>query len=292
MKNFILFFVFIHFTSNGFGQMLLNQDGEAFTTDPFFNADFIKNNKIKTIKGTYSFKKNKDLIRKVPGSYTYEFNKKGRLSSSIDIRWNGKTLDTTLQYYEYNQLGAITTLKKSENNGITLQEFLRDSLNRITSTSNYRVTLNENGEVVKKNEMNTETMRYSNEKRTTYNSYNLPYLISYDKYNEDGYKTSSIDKLKMGGTIYKKKYDYNNKGLLISIETFYDTHPDPVEELKFKYDAFGNLMERHEFKQGVFTKDFQVIFDTKTGLLHSIIDRNPASNFMSIIRFTKYEFYP
>jgi len=291
LKNLLLFCSLIFVTPSGFGQMLLNQDGEAFTTDPFFNSKFIQNNKIKTIKGTYSFKKNKDLIRKVPGSYTYKFNKKGRLNSCIDIRWNGKTLDTTLQYYEYNQLGAIISIKKSENNGVTLQEFQRDSLNRIISTSNYRVILNDKGEVVKKNEMNTETMRYSKEKRTTYNSYNLPYLISYDNYNEDGYKTSSIDKLKMGGTIYKKEYDYNDKGLLISIETFYDKHLKPVEELNFKYDNFGNLMERHEFKQGVFTKDFQVIFDTKTGLLHSIIDRNPVNNFMSIIRFTKYEFY-
>jgi len=291
LKNLLLFFSLIFLIPIGFGQMILNQDGEAFTTDPFFNSNFIQNNKIKTIKGTYSFKKNKDLIRKVPGSYTYKFNKKGRLNSCINIRWNGKTLDTTLQYYEYNQLGAIISIKKSENNGVTLQEFHRDSLNRIISTSNYRVILDDQGEVVKKNEMNTETMQYSNEKRTTYNSYNLPYLISYDNYNEDGYKTSSIDKLKMGGTIYKKEYDYNDKGLLISIDTFYDKHLKPVEELKFKYDNFGNLMERHEFKQGVFTKDFQVIFDTKTGLLHSIIDRNPVNNFMSIIRFTKYEFY-
>ena len=95
----------------------------------------------------------------------------------------------------------------------------------------------------------------------------------------------------MGGTVYKKNYSYNEKGLLINIKTFYDKHPKPVEELKFKYDSFGNIIERHEFKQEVFVKDFQIIFDTKTGLLHSIIDRNPVNNFMSIIRFTHYEFY-
>ena len=44
-------FPFVH------GQMILNQNGEAFTGDPFFNADFIQRNKIKTIKGQYSFKK-------------------------------------------------------------------------------------------------------------------------------------------------------------------------------------------------------------------------------------------
>ena len=100
--------------------MILNQNGEAFTGDPFFNADFIQRNKIKTIKGQYSFKKNKDLIRSVPGNYIYEFNKEGRLIASIDIRWNGKSLDTTLKHYEYNKQGLIISLKKSEDGGVTL----------------------------------------------------------------------------------------------------------------------------------------------------------------------------
>lgn len=270
--------------------MILNQNGEAFTNDPFFNTEFIQKNKIKSIKGEYSFKKNKDLIRSVPGSYTYEFNKNGSLSSCIDIRWNGKSLDTTVQFYDYNN-GFIVSIKKSENKGVTQEVFKRDSLNRIISQSNYRVTINDKGEILNKVEMNTETMNYHNDRKTTYNSYKLPYLISYDEFNEDGYKTCSVDKLKMGGTIYKKNYAYNNKGLLTSIKTFYDKHPKPVEELKFQYDGFGNIIERHEFKQEVFINDFQIIFDTKTGLLHSIIDRNPMNNFMSIIRFTDYMFY-
>ena len=275
----------------GMSQMILNQNGEAFTSEPFFNNEVINKNRIHRITGEYSFKKNKDLIRAVPGSFTYEFNNNGYLSSSIDIRWNGKSLDTTVKYYSYNQKGSIISLKKSENQGITLQEFKRDSLNRIISQANYRVSLNGKGEVLNKTEMNTETMEYTNKRKTTFNSYKLPYLISYDEYNEDGYKISSIDKLKMGGTMYKKLYIYNKKGLLVNIKTFYDRHENPVEELKFQYDDFGNLIERHEIKQEVFIRDLQIIFDNKTGLLHSIIDRNPINNFMSIIRFTNYEFY-
>ena len=271
--------------------MILNQNGEAFTGDPFFNADFIQRNKIKTIKGQYSFKKNKDLIRSVPGSYIYEFNEEGRLIASIDIRWNGKSLDTTLKHYEYNKQGLIISLKKSEDGGITLVEYKRDSLNRIVCQSNYRVILNQLGKVIKKTSMNSESMSYHKEKKTTYNSYNLPYLISYDEYNEDGYKIRAIDKLKMGGTVYKKDFSYNEKGLLMNIKTFYDKHPEPVEEYDFKYDVFGNILERQEYKQGVLIRDFQIIFDTKTGLLHSIIDRNPVTNFMSIVRFTEYKYY-
>ena len=95
----------------------------------------------------------------------------------------------------------------------------------------------------------------------------------------------------MGGTVYKKDFSYNEKGLLMNIKTFYDKHPEPVEEYDFKYDIFGNILERQEYKQGVLIRDFQIIFDTKTGLLYSIIARNPVTNFMSIVRFTDYKYY-
>jgi hypothetical protein len=131
--------------------MIFNQNGEAFTNEPFFNSQFIKNNQILTITGDYSFKKNKDLIRKVPGSFTYGFNRSGQLISSINLRWNGKTIDTTVQYYTYNELGSVVGVKKTENNGVTLNDFERDSLNRITAQINYRVSINNKGEVLKKN---------------------------------------------------------------------------------------------------------------------------------------------
>ena len=115
--------------------------------------------------------------------------KTAALAHAIDIRWNGKSLDTTVQFYDYNKTGFTVSIKKSENKGVTLQEvFKRDSLNRIVSQSNYRVTINDKGEILKKVEMNTETMNYHNDRKTTYNSYKLPYLISYDEFNEDGYK--------------------------------------------------------------------------------------------------------
>ena len=291
MKVVLLFGILYLISFTGYGQMILNQDGEAFTKQPFFNSEFIKNNKIKSLLGTYSFKKNNDMIRHVPGSYEYNFNADGRLISVINHQWNGKRIDTTVQFYAYNNAGFLTSIKKTENDGITLQEFGLDSLNRVISVSNFRISIDESGNVLKKTEMNTETMQYIKNKKTTFNSYNLPYMTSHDEYNEDGYKMYSIDKLKMGGTMYKKQYSYNEKGLVISIDTYYDRNPKPVESLKFNYDEFNNILERHEFKQGVFIRDLQVIFDTKTGLLYSIIDRNPRNNFMSIIRFTKYTYH-
>ena len=79
------------------------------------------------------------------------------------MRWNGKP-----RYYiktlRIQQEGLIISLKKSEDGGVTLVEYKRDSLNRIVCQSNYRVILNQLGKVIKKTSINSESMSYHKEK--------------------------------------------------------------------------------------------------------------------------------
>ena len=98
--------------------MILNQSGEAFEAHQFFNEQFIKKNGIKKIKGSYSFKKNGERIRETPGSYSYTFDQKGRLVSIVDLKWNGKELDTLVHYYSYNKAGALSTIKKASSEAL------------------------------------------------------------------------------------------------------------------------------------------------------------------------------
>ena len=129
------------------------------------------------------------------------------------------------------------------------------------------------------------------EKKITHNSYGLPYMISFETSDQDGYLLSSQDKLKRSGTISVKKYNYNKTGYLVGIDTFYDKNPDPVETLTFSYDPFGNITERLKKKMNVLVNDLQIIYDNKTQLLYSLIRRNPSTNYMEIIRFTSYEYF-
>ena len=185
--------------------MILNQGGQAFNKPQFFNEQFIKKNGIKKVTGSYSFKKNGDRIREAPGSYSYSFDEQGRLISIIDLKWNGKKLDTTLHFYSYNHDGILSNIKESEFGGITEKEMRYDSLDRIIKIVNFRITLDDDGNTINKTEINEETYSYNGIKKTTYNSYGLPYLISFDTFDEDGYLLSSQDKLKRSGTVSKKK---------------------------------------------------------------------------------------
>ena len=273
------------------GQMILNQSGQAFSKPQFFNEQFIKKNSIKKVSGTYSFKKNGDRIRETPGHYSYSFDEQGKLISIIDLKWNGKKLDTLVYYYSYNKDGILTNIKESEFGGITEKEMHYDSLDRIIKIVNFRVILDKNGNTINKTEINEETYSYNGIKKITYNSYGLPYLISFNTFDEDGYLLSSQDKLKRSGTVSIKKYKYDEKGYLKGIDTFYDKNPEPVETTTFAYDPFGNITERLQKKMNTLVNDLQIIYDTKTQLLYSIIRRNPSTNFMEIIRFTGYEYF-
>jgi hypothetical protein len=272
--------------------MILNQNGEAFIEPQFFNTAFIIKNKIKSIHGSYSFKKDGDLIREVPGSYTYTFDQSGKLTSMIDIKWNGKTLDTIVHYYSFDSSGKLCITKESEFGGITQKEMLYDSIGRIASITNFRVAVDKFGTTIKSTEVNQETFSYHGGKKTTYNSYGLPYLISSEETDTDGYLVSRKEKLKRSGTLSTKKYQYNEKGYLDVIETYYNKTIEPVESVSFLYDPFGNLTERLDKKMNILVNELQLIYDDKTQLLYSIIRRDPSTNFMAIIRFKTYEYYP
>ena len=271
--------------------MILNQNGQAFNKPQFFNEQFIKKNGIKKIQGSYSFKKNGERIREAPGSYSYNFDRTGRLTSILDLKWNGKKIDTLVHYYGYNNEGTLSTIKKSEYGGITEKKMSYDSLQRLIKIINFRVTIDDSGGTINRTEVNEETFTYNGIKRTTHNSYGLPYLISFDTFDDDGYLVSSHDKLKRSGTLSIKKYRYGDKGYLSEIETFYGKNSEPVETIAYSYDPFGNLTERLQKKMNTLVNDLQIIYDTKTQLLYSIIRRNPSTNFMDIIRFTGYEYY-
>ena len=61
--------------------------------------------------------------------------------------------------------------------------------------------------------------------------------------------------------------------------------------MKFKYDDLGNLVEKHIYKNGVFTMDIQIIYNSKSKLLSAVLTRQVSTGFILILRFQDYEFF-
>ena len=88
-----------------------------------------------------------------------------------------------------------------------------------------------------------------------------------------------------------RKFEYNEKGLLAAIRKSSNVNGVYDEELLFKYDDLGNLLEKHIYKNGQYVSDIQVIYNLDTKLLSSILTRTVETNFIKILRFKEITFY-
>jgi hypothetical protein len=275
--------------------MINNLSGDAFTDKPFFDRKFIKRNRIKSIDGHYSRKKDGDIVRPTNDFFKYSFDTTGNLISTFQVKSDLGKKDTCINDYVYDENNRLKIHRKTESGGHTAYHYQYDSLNRVTSIEQRRDILNLKGEVISSISINKETMKYfkieSGYKKVTYNSYGLPYMEEFETWDADGYKLEEIQRLRMGTGEYKKKFYYNERGLLSSWAIFYNDLEKPVKEVQYKYDHFGNVIERMNFKEGVFTGELQIIYDNKTQLLGSTIEKLAGNDFMIILRLTEIRFY-
>ena len=275
--------------------MINNISGNAFTDAPYFDQKIILANKIKSIEGTFSRKKDGDIIRATNDVFNYKFDSLGRLESILQTKTDALKKDTTIQFYFYDSLNRLIMQRKTEFGGVSAYYFDFDSIGRVVKITQKRDVLDKFGNLKQSFLMNQEYKTYEQSslgsKTIVSNNYNLPYKEEWEIRNADGYLLESIENFKMIELLKSKKYFYNEKGLLSSIAIYENNTPNPIEENIFKYDALGNLIEKHTKRNGIFIKDLQIIYDNKTQLLGSFIQREVASNLMYIVRFKDYKFY-
>lgn len=275
--------------SNCWGQFIDNSKGDAFTTVPFFNAEFVKSSRLKSIKGTISIKKQNDMFREQKGHFAYYFNEKGQIITIEEIHQFGAKIDTLKQFYSYDALGHLIC-HKTVSHGATLSTYYQyNEAGWVISLEKYNessTSLTEEGD---KNLLLKEHLEYQKTDsllvKKKFNNYGLPYSTETFSYSKDGYLLESNEQLKMVGTRYNKHYSYNEKGLLSSISSFYNDDNDAYEELCFSYDLYGNLSAKHLMSMGQLTKEIQVIYDEKNYLFSYIIYHDPSNGSMELIKF-------
>lgn len=281
---------------SGSAQLLLNQEGEAFTDIPFFNRNMIFPKHIKTIEGKYSTKNSGEIIQESSDWFRYRFDEKGRLCESLDIRTINNKKDTVLHQYKYDSLNQVIEHRKTENKGFTTVKKTYDSLHRLASEVTCREVYSyQKNQVLQSTIVNTEYFQHvnhQNEKELLRcNSEKLPYLNEIRTYNNLGYLSEKKNVFLISGEEFTTKYTYDEQGLLIAKTQNHANDVLADEEWNYRYDSFGNLIEIKCSKFGQLQKDLQIIFDTKTQLLGSTIVRNVQNNSLLILRFTKYTYY-
>tara|TARA_R110002072_G_scaffold282761_1_gene445780 strand:+ start:88 stop:972 length:885 start_codon:yes stop_codon:yes gene_type:complete len=291
----ISIFIFLFFTLSASAQVLDNQLGNAFTDKPFFNEKFIHQNQIKQLSGYYVLKKKGELMKTTEYKYVYDFDQDGHLISSYETMPNDGTRDTIWNKYEYDSHNNLSVFKKTDQDGFTSVYYEYDSIGRVISEE-YKREIDSGNHVISRTlTFNKEHLKYFDfdrqMKRTRYNSYDLPYLDEFFNYNELGYLVERIERVKMTSNVYTYLYEYNDRGLLSAIRKASNRQENFLEELTFKYDELGNIVEKHITKNGVFTTDIQIIYNSKSKLVSSIITRQVSTGYMTILRFKEVEYY-
>jgi len=227
--------------------------------------------------------------------YVYNFNKSGDLASTFETCPDDGTKDTIWNIYEYNAQNNLAVHKKTDQDGFTSVYYEYDSLDRVVSEEFKREIASDEDTSIRYLTFNKERLKYADfegqTKRTRYNNYDLPYLDEFWNYNELGYIVERTERIKMTSDIYTYAYSYNEKGKLASIGKSSNSQDELIEELRFKYDELGNLLEKSIYKKGVFTTDIQIIYNSKSKLVSSIITRQVSTGFLMILRFNEFEFF-
>lgn len=271
-----------------------NSGGEAFTNKPFFNKAFIANNKIKSIKGRFNYKKSGQAMYQTEYYYAYNFNRNGQLTSTYETRKDDGTADTTWNEYIYDALGSLIEHKQGTRKGKSSTIYRLDDKKRVVAEEYLTESIDSTGQktVVL---VNSETMTYDDFglqlKKTVSNSYGLPYKTEMTYYDENGYLLEREERFSRTSNFHKQLYTYNEKGLLASITTFQKGNANPVEEERYQYDTYGNLTEKHLYKNGVFTTDTQIVYNEQTKLMTAVIIREVKTDFLMVIRFGEYEYF-
>jgi hypothetical protein len=287
-------FFFLVLSNVVFGQMLDNRYGTAFTDKPFFNVDFIRENKVHKLNGKFTYKKPGDMMRETQYMYVYEFDSLGRLNTSFETRKDDGTVDTTWNVYVYNETNQLIEHKRGDGKGFTSTGYEYDEKGNQTKESYIREYIDSLG-IAQRTVLNSETMKYEyydlQVKKTVYNNYELPYKYEIIKYNELGYLVEREERLIMTMSITTIKYTYNDRGYIASISSFEGSNMIPTEEFLYIYDDYGNLLEKHLYRNGVFTTEFVMIYNEKSKLLSYVLTRDVATNFIMILGLKDYEFF-
>ncbi len=294
VKNcFFLFTCVLFICTSVSAQLLDNSQGLAFTDYPFFNKKFIASAKIKEIKGEYTFKKQGDKMRESNFVYVYQFDSIGRIIQHYETAKGEIVNDTVVRNYVYNENGDLIALKKSQKSGFLSTEFVYDSLHRVVQEDVFREIDSANSllnpNIERRILWNSERMEYNQYngqfKKRIYNSNNVPYLEVTKLYDTLGYLKSVEEYYLISRRRLQSIYSYSDKGCISNITTSDISKETPLEEVRFAYDNYSNLLSKEVFKNGIFTTEYQVIYSNSTGLLSSILIREISSNFISIIRF-------
>lgn len=279
-------------------QLILNSNCQAFTDQAYFNPEFIKRNKIKSIHGQTSSKKVNDVIRAQDLVQNFDFDEHGRVVKQMYSHHSfGNRTDTTTIIFIYDSLGRLKTRRQNDNFSFYSYNYTYDSAGNIIKEtycrdencgpSKYDFKLGNQYEII------SETYKYTVENgkkvRTYFNNFGREYQKKEFEFSPKNYLMNE----KMIYTLTSRqtmeiKYEYNEQGLCIS--RFEQPVDGPKISIAYDYDKRGNLTEYDYYIDDEPVTHKELVYDNSTMLITATLSKEVRTDVITIVKFT-YDFY-
>jgi hypothetical protein len=288
----------LFFGQHAKAQIILNDKCQAFTDQAYFNPEFIKRNKIRSIHGSISSKRTKDIIRDLGLVQNFDFDREGRVIKQMYSHHSfGYRTDTTTIIFIYDEKGRLKTRRQNDNFSFYSYNYEYDSAGNVIKEtycrdencgpSKYEFKLGNQYEII------SETFKYSIKDRKRikryFNNFGKEYQQLESEYNTLNYLMDE----KMFYSITSRqtmeiKYEYNEQGFCIS------RTERPVEGpkliLAYEYDKQGNLLEFDNFVDEEQITHKELLYDKGTMLLNAVLSKELRTDIITINKLT-YDFY-
>lgn len=298
MKSFLLnIFILLGLCTSA---QILDLNKPLFSDEPFFNSNFIRLNKIKSIKGSRSSKKVKDIIRTKGLDFYYEFNTAGNLTMQISTFHDARLRkDTNVINYYYDNNNNLKLIRKNDTYGYYSHEYSYDKsggINKQTYCREENLCDAKNYfQLGNRYVIMSDSFSYSQPsenqiKKIFYNNYKKPYKEQIDYYNNLGYLIEEYTKFLIGNKKSKVTYEYDEKGRIIKIITAENLNINDTKTERFFYDELGNILEIKIYENDTYKISKQFLYDKKTYLLTAQLIQEVETEFVKIIQY-QYTFY-
>lgn len=274
-------------------QLLNTKNGSLFADQPFFNDEVVHDAKIKRIVGEYSFKKVGEPIQATKEIYALEFDKTGRMLSTVETRKNDGTKDSNWVIFSYTEAGQIKIIKKGKKESLAGKQFNFNN----QGICDEEITFVEikKKEAIIKEVLYVETIKINlgpnKVQRIYFNNYTLPYLTETTHLDSTGKMIEKIEEFTVSQQKTTTRFAYSEKGYLTSITKITSEPAAKNEEIRYHYDEKGNVTEQLNFENGSLTTETSFLYNATTQFLVNLIQRNVANNSLVLIRFKPYEFF-
>ena len=287
----ILHVVFIICSLNVRGQFINNDRGSAFSDQAFFNPAYIQALRIQRLTATISIKKKNDGIRLTKDELIYHFDTTGNLIQLEQIKNSNGKFETTNQYFNYDSSARLIESKKDRGTNWFVTHFNYDSLGRI----------HERIESIISKETQ-EIPSFITYERIEYTMLEEGVLKKYFDENKQEFKEQTIissdldlvvetEKWKMSIHPTRKEFLLND-GRLASLTIYTENKDLPIEQNCFAYNNDGELESKEILKDGVFTNEWQLLYDPNSKIISALINQDKATGTMEIFRFKEQKYAP